>query len=208
MNSLKTVDKLQLGHLSQCEHYPGTSQKTGCNWSHCSFIDYFLWLLSMSGRKEGKENKFNMLRLCKSSGCAGLYWLHSLQTGRILVLSVWLLWTEGPQQQWLLPFASSKGAGMSEKCFIKAREGDCCSFKAGICLRLVLCAIKHGLGISSSPPSTTLHTLAKTTKGSRPAETLVSFLPAYTLQDIAMGKKGKRGFCPPCSSGRWWSHFG
>lgn len=122
MNSLKTVDKLQLGHLSQCEHYPGTSQKTGCNWSHCSFIDYFLWLLSVSGRKEGKENKFNILLLCKSSGCAGLYWLHSLQTGRILVLSVWLLWTEGPQQWWLLPFSSLR----QEKCFIKAREGDCC----------------------------------------------------------------------------------
>jgi len=55
MDCLKTVGKLQLCHLSQCEYYPGTSQETGCNWSHCSFIDYFLWLLSTYGREEGSR---------------------------------------------------------------------------------------------------------------------------------------------------------
>lgn len=57
MDSLKTEEKLQLCDLFQSEYYPGASRETGCNWSHCSFNDYFLWVHTA----EGKARRINWI---------------------------------------------------------------------------------------------------------------------------------------------------
>lgn len=149
---LKTVDKLQLGHLSQCESYSGTSQKTSSNWSHCSFIDYSLWLLSVASREEGKENSHYVV-FVQNPGCVGLWWMHSSQHGRSPLPSacslIWGTSAAGPSS-----FCFS-GVGMLEKCFVKTKEGACCNDRADVCLRLDFCAIQHRLGSSSSSPSIT-----------------------------------------------------
>lgn len=84
--------------------------------------------------------------------------------------------------------------GVLEKCFMETKEGDCCYSKAGICLRLDLCAIYHGLSISLLPPSITLCTLAKKNQGGPSQQTLLfpSHLPKHHRVYPPMSKGEER----------------
>lgn len=85
--------------------------------------------------------------------------------------------------------------GVSEKCFIQTKEGDCCYSKADIWLKVNPSAIYLSLGICLLSPSTTLCSLAKKPQGHADQQTLLlpSHLPGHhRIYLTYLCQKGKR----------------